>query len=240
MSGPAKRAGLPFKMECLRGASRYKVIYGGRGSAKSWSVARALLLRGARKPLRILCAREFQNSLAESVHQLLADQVEELGLSDIYAIRKGAIAGRNGTAFVFAGLRHNISKIKSFEGADIVWVEEGQNVSKHSFDVLIPTIRRPGSEIWVTFNPDLEEDDAWQRFVVWPLPGSIVQRVNWSDNPWFPAELRAEKDHLKARDPDAYENVWEGHCRSRVIGALWSKEIFAANRVPAPETEEQR
>jgi PBSX family phage terminase large subunit len=142
--------------------------------------------------------------------------------------------------FVFAGLRHNISKIKSFEGADIVWVEEGQTVSKHSWDVLIPTIRKPGSEIWVTFNPDLEEDDVYQRFVVWTLPGSIVQRVNWSDNPWFPAELRAEKDHLKARDRDAYENVWQGHCRSRVTGALWTKEIFAANRVPAPETDEQR
>ena len=240
MSGPAKRAGLPFKMECLRGASRYKAIYGGRGSAKSWSVARALLLRGARKPLRILCAREFQNSLAESVHQLLADQVAELGLADIYTIRKGAITGSNGTEFVFAGLKHHISKIKSFEGVDIVWVEEGQTVSKHSFDVLIPTIRRPGSEIWVTFNPDLEEDDAWQRFVVSPLPGSIVQEVNWNDNPWFPDELRLEKDHLKSRDLDAYYNVWEGRCRSHVSGALWTKEVFAANREAAPENEVKR
>src|ERR1022692_5022115 len=97
MSGPAKRAGLPFKMECLRGASRYKVIYGGRGSAKSWSVARALLLRGARKPLRILCAREFQNSLAESSHRLLADQVVELGLSDFYTVRKKTITRATGT-----------------------------------------------------------------------------------------------------------------------------------------------
>jgi hypothetical protein len=227
-------------MECLRGASRYKAIYGGRGSAKSWSVARALLLRGARKPLRILCAREFQNSLAESVHQLLADQVAELGLADIYTIRKGAITGSNGTEFVFAGLKHHISKIKSFEGVDIVWVEEGQTVSKHSFDVLIPTIRRPGSEIWVTFNPDLEEDDAWQRFVVSPLPGSIVQEVNWNDNPWFPDELRLEKDHLKSRDLDAYYNVWEGRCRSHVSGALWTKEVFAANREAAPENEVKR
>ena len=138
---------LPSRLGCLLGASRYKIIHGGRGSAKSWSVGRALLLRGAQKPLRILCAREFQNSLAESVHRLLAEQVEELGLSGFYTVRKTSIIGANGTEFVFAGLRHNISKIKSFEGADIVWVEEGQTVSKHSFDVLIPTIRRPGSEI---------------------------------------------------------------------------------------------
>src|SRR6202166_4582324 len=199
MSGLVKRAGLPFKFRCLREASRYKVIYGGRGSAKSWSVARALLLRGARKPLRILCAREFQNSLADSAHRLLADQVEQLQLSGIYAVRKSAISAANGTEFVFAGLRHNISKIKSFEGFDIVWIEEGQTVSKNSFDVLIPTIRKAGSEIWITFNPDLAENDVWQRFIVGLLPAdSLVRRVNWMHNPWLTDELRAEKDHLKA------------------------------------------
>jgi phage terminase large subunit-like protein len=103
----------------------------------------------------------------------------------------------------------------------------------------MPTIRKPGSEIWITFNPDLEEDDTWQRFVVWPPPGAIVQQVNWSDNPWLPEELRREKDHLKSRDLDAYDNVWEGHCRSHVAGALWKKEIFNANRVAPPENEEQ-
>jgi hypothetical protein len=231
---------LPVEFRGLFHPARYKIFHGGRGSAKSWSVARALLIRGAEQPLRILCVREFQNSLAQSVHQLLADQVEELQLAGFYRVGKGSITGRNGTEFVYAGLRHNISKIKSFEGADIVWVEEGQSVSKHSFDVLIPTIRRPGSEIWVTFNPDLAEDDVWQRFVVSPLPGSLVQRVNWSGNPWFPAELRAEKDHLRTRDLDAYENVWEGRCRSHVTGALWSREIFGAQREVRPETEGER
>jgi len=236
------RAGgiLPAKLGCLLEASRYKVIYGGRGSAKSWSVARALLIRGAAGPLRILCAREFQNSLADSVHRLLSDQMEALGLAESYEVRKSGITGTNGTAIVFAGLRHNVSKIKSFEGADIVWVEEGQTVSKDSWDVLIPTIRKPGSEIWVTFNPDLEEDDTYQRFVVWPPENSFVREVNWSDNEWFPEELRAEKDHLKARDPEAYYNVWEGRCRSRVVGALWTREIFATNRQREPETEEER
>jgi hypothetical protein len=203
-------------------------------------VARALLIRGMKEPLRILCAREFQNSLSASVHRLLAEQVQSLQLDSFYTVQKAAITGANGTRFVFTGLRHNISKIKSFEGVDIVWVEEGQSVSKNSFDVLIPTIRKPDSEIWVTFNPDLEENDVWQRFVLWPLQGSIVQQVNWNDNPWFPAELRAEKDHLRARDLDAYENVWEGRCRSRVHGALWTREMFEAHRQPPPETEAGR
>jgi len=244
LPAPADRlkagAGIPYKLGGLQAPARYKIIHGGRGSGKSWGVARALLYRGMEAPKRILCAREFQNSLADSVHRLLAGQVEELGLSGFYTVRKTSIIGANGTVFVFTGLRHNISKIKSFEGADIVWVEEGQTVSKHSFDVLIPTIRRPGSEIWVTFNPDLEEDDAWQRFVVWPLPGSLVQEISWRDNPWFPAELRAEKDHLKVRDMEAYENVWEGRCRSHVTGALWSREIFEAQREVRPETEGER
>jgi hypothetical protein len=231
---------LPSKLGFLLESSRYKIIHGGRGAGKSWSVARVLLLLGAEKPLRILCAREFQNSLAERVHRLLAEQVEELQLSGVYTVRKAAITGANGTSFVFAGLRRNISNIKSFEGADIVWVEEGQTVSKRSFDILIPTIRKPGSEIWVTFNPDLEEDDAWQRFVVWPQPNSVVQQMNWRDNPWFPPPLRGEKDHLKERDLVAYDNVWEGGCRSHVAGALWTKEIFEANREARPETEPER
>lgn len=240
MSTLVKRPGLPSPFAILAEPARYKVIHGGRGSGKSWSAGRALLMRGTRSPVRILCAREFQNSLNESVHRLLAGQVEELSLADFYTVRKTTITGANGTAFVFAGLRHNISKIKSFEGADIVWVEEAQTVSKHSWDVLIPTIRRPGSEIWVTFNPDLEEDDVYRRFVVRPIPGSIVVSVTWADNPWFPEELRAEKDHLRARDLEAYYNVWEGRCRSCVTGALWTKDIFAENRAAAPLTEEER
>jgi len=113
---------LPFQLGCLLARSRYKVIYGGRGSAKSWSVARALLLRGAQQPLRILCAREFQNSLADSVHRLLAEQAEALQLGHVYTVRKSTITGSNGTTFVFAGLRHNISKIKSFEVRIYVYI----------------------------------------------------------------------------------------------------------------------
>jgi PBSX family phage terminase large subunit len=240
MTSPVKSAGFPFKLACLANASRYKIIHGGRGSGKSWGVARALLMRGAERPLRILCTRELQNSIAESVHRLLADQAGELGLGGFYAVQEAKIVGLNGTEFFFTGLRHNISKIKSYERFDIAWVEEAQAISERSFSILIPTIRRTGSEIWLTLNPDLEEDYVYRHFIVSKVPGSIVQRLNWSDNPWFPDELRAEKDHLKACDTDAYLNVWEGQCRTRVAGALWTKERFDAKRERAPETEQER
>jgi phage terminase large subunit len=222
------KAEFPAKLECLFRPARYKVLYGGRGGAKSWGVARALLIKGAEKPLRILCAREFQNSIRDSVHKLLSDQIDGLGLGAFYEIQQTSIKGRNGTEFAFEGLRHNVTKIKSFEGVDICWVEEAQTVSKASWDTLIPTIRKEESEIWITFNPELEADETYQRFVAKPPPGAIVEKVNWSDNPWFPAVLRAEKDDLRTRDPDAYLTVWEGHCRQTLDGAIYANEIRAA------------
>lgn len=220
----------PQKLQCLFKPeyTRYRVLYGGRGGAKSWGVARALLVKGVQKPLRILCAREFQTSIKDSVHKLLWDQIVSMGLIGFYEVTQTAIRGANGTEFAFVGLKNNISNIKSYEGVDIVWVEEAQTVSKISWNVLIPTIRREKSEIWITFNPDLESDETYQRFVVSPPDESVVQKINWSDNPWFPKTLRLEKESLKARDPEAYANVWEGVCRQTVDGAIFAKEMQMA------------
>lgn len=220
----------PNALEFIYQPARYKVLYGGRGGAKSWGVARALLQIGAQKPTRVLCAREFQSSIKDSVHRLLADQVETLGLSSFYRVEQQAIYGINGSEFGFEGIRHNVNKIKSYEGVDIAWVEEAQTVSKSSWEVLIPTIRRDGSEIWVTFNPELDSDETYKRFVVNPPPGAVVRKVNWIDNPWFPEVLRAEKDLLKQRDEDAYLNIWEGHCRVTLEGAVYAKELRAATQ----------
>ena len=221
-------AEFPEKLQCLFEPHRYKILYGGRGGAKSWGVARALLIQGAASPLRILCAREFQNSIAESVHHLLQSQAEAIGLGSFYEIQNAAIYGKNGTEFVFAGIRNNITKIKSFEALDRVWVEEAQTVSKTSWDTLIPTIRKDGSEIWATYNPELETDETHQRFVINPPEDAAVVKINWSDNPWFPEVLRKEKDALKLRDPDAYQNVWEGNCRVTLEGAIYAKELRVA------------
>lgn len=218
----------PRSLDFLFQPARYKVAHGGRGSGKSWGVARALLILGAGKKLRILCCREIQNSIAESVHQLLADQIGDLGLAHFYDIGKKEILGKNGTQFFFAGLKHNIQSIKSKEGIDIVWIEEAQTVSKNSWATLTPTIRKDGSEIWVTFNPELDTDETYTRFVLNPPKNSLVRKVNWTENPWFPDVLREEMLELRDRDFDAYLNVWEGNCKAVVDGAIYANEIRTA------------
>jgi len=224
------KAEFPVKLEGLFKKSRYKVLYGGRGGAKSWGIARALLIKGAKDPIRILCAREFQTSIKDSVHKLLCDQIESLGLLSFYEITQTSIRGRNGTEFSFVGLKNNVSNIKSYEGVDICWVEEAQTTSRLSWNILIPTIRKQGSEIWISFNPELETDETYQRFVANPPQDSITMKVNWSDNPWFPDTLKLEKDALKSRDEEAYNQVWEGLCRQTVNGAIFAKEMQNAEK----------
>lgn len=228
MSAPA-RAEFPEKLQFLFKPARYKGAYGGRGSAKSWSFAKALLIQGAARPLRILCAREVQKSIKQSVHKLLSDQIQALGLGSFYEVLETEIRGRNGTEFSFSGLAtHTIDSIKSYEGCDICWVEEAHAVSKRSWDVLIPTIRKPGSEIWLSFNPELETDETYQRFVANPPDDSIIVPVNYHDNPWFPDVLEKERLHCKATDPRGYENIWEGKCKPAVEGAIYYDEVQAA------------
>jgi phage terminase large subunit len=224
------RAEFPVKLEGLFKKSRYKVLYGGRGGAKSWGIARALLIKGAKDPIRILCAREFQTSIKDSVHKLLCDQIESLGLLSFYEITQTSIRGRNGTEFSFVGLKNNVSNIKSYEGVDICWVEEAQTTSRLSWNILIPTIRKEGSEIWISFNPELETDETYQRFVAVPPADCITMKVNWYDNPWFPDTLKLEKDSLKLRDEEAYNQVWEGLCRQTVDGAIFAKEMQQAEK----------
>lgn len=219
-------ASFPAKLKFLFKPARYKVAYGGRGGAKSWGFARALLIRGVQEPLRVLCAREVQLTIRDSVHRLLSDQIAALGLSHFYRITDHDITGLNGTSFTFAGLRQqDASKLKSYEGVNVCWVEEAQNVSKRSWDVLTPTIRREGSEIWVSFNPDLDTDETYRRFVVSPPPGAQVHKINYYDNPWFPEVLRKEMEHCKATDLAAWENIWNGNCRAAVEGAIYLNEL---------------
>jgi phage terminase large subunit len=218
----------PEKLACLFQPARYKVLYGGRGGAKSWGVARALLIMAAQKPTRILCAREFQTSIKDSVHKLLSDQIFALKLESHYEITQATIRGKNGSEFNFVGLKNNVANVKSYEGVDICWVEEAQTVSRLSWNTLIPTIRKEGSEIWITFNPELDTDETYQRFVVSPPEGAIVQKINWSDNPWFPETLKQEKDALKSRDHAAYQVIWEGFCRLTVDGAIFAREMQMA------------
>ena len=220
----------PDKLAFLFEPHRYKVAYGGRGSGKSWSFARALLLLGAQNPLRILCTREIQKSIADSVHKLLADQIAALGLGSFYNVQQTYIKGRNGTEFSFAGLQqHTIDSIKSYEGVDIVWVEEAHAVVKKSWDVLLPTIRKPGSEIWAGYNPQLESDETHQRFVISPPPDCVSVLMNYNDNPWFPEVLEQERLHAKATmKPEQYNHIWEGKCMPAVEGAIYFEQMSQA------------
>jgi phage terminase large subunit len=226
-------------MEFLFKPSRYKIAYGGRYGVKSWSFARALLLIAVQPSLlwagraqgpRILCARETQKSIEESVHRLLSDQIANLGLERFYTIQQTSISAANGAEFAFAGIRQNVNNMKSFEGFDIVWVEEAATVSKNSWNVLIPTIRKEGSEIWASFNPELETDETYQRFVVSPPKNSAVKFTTWRDNPWITQVMRDDMDDLRSRNENDFNHVYEGQCKSTVEGAIYLKEIVAAER----------
>ena len=228
LDGAIAKAEFPFKMSTLFDQARYKVYWGGRGAGKSHSVAKALLILGAKSPIRILCAREYMTSMRDSVHKLLSDQIELLGLQSFYEVLQSNIKGKNGSEFSFVGLKNNTANIKSYEGVDYCWIEEAQSVTKASWNILIPTIRKQNSEIWITFNPELETDETYQRFVIHPPENSIVQKINWSDNPWFPQTLDLERVSLKNRDVESYNTVWEGMCRVTVDGAIFAKEMQAA------------
>jgi phage terminase large subunit len=220
----------PKSYQGLFKPARYKIYYGGRGSAKSWNYARALLTIAHSRPIRVLCGRELQSSIKDSVHRLLCDQIERMELQAHFSTINNEIRGINGSLFIFEGLRHNINNIKSKEGIDIAWIEEAEKVSEESWQVLIPTIRKEHSEIWISFNPALEHDPTYQRFVIKTPPDSIIQKVSWRDNPWFPDALAKERDYLARVDPDAYAHVWEGETitksEAQVLNGKWIIDMF--------------
>jgi phage terminase large subunit len=232
LSEPIQKTRVEFapKLQFLFAPSRYKVAYGGRGGAKSWGFARALIVLACQQPLRILCVRELQTSIQESVLKLLSDQIESMGLSAFFEVQKQQIYGRNGSQFFFAGIKNTPSKIKSTEGVDICWVEEAQTVSEQSWAFLIPTIRKPGSEIWMSFNPHLATDPTYLRFVTNAPPHAVVVKIGHEDNPWFPRELEQERLYLLRIDPEAHDHVYGGECQTQseaqVLRGKWCVEPF--------------
>lgn len=242
MSAARQIAGkIPPPAKFLYQPSRYKVMYGGRGGIKSYSCTDALLYQGIQRYERVLCARETMDSIDESVHQLLEKRIYDLGLKEFYQIMKYTVIGpewpgQGRTEFIFAGLRHNVHNIKSLEGVTTCWVEEAESVSKHSWDVLLPTIRWENeaegrqAEVWVTFNPRLRDDESYKRWVLNPPPNAKVVKTSWRDNPWFPEVLRVDMQHMKDTDYDTYLNVWEGEPISALKGAIYAKEYAAAKK----------
>jgi phage terminase large subunit len=227
------------KFEPLFTPSRYKILKSGRGALKSWGVVRALLTIALRSKKRIVACREWQVNIAESVHKLIADQIDLLGLAPWFTVTKNSIRATNGSEFIFIGLgdlalKQNRAKIKSLEGADICLVEEAEGVSKTTWEILIPTIRKDDSEIWVVFNPDLEDDPTYQRFVVSPPPDCIRIDTHWKDNVWISKALLAEKDHLFATDAEAAAHVWDGELRKHAEATIFRNK-FVVEPFTAPE-----
>lgn len=228
--------GFPAKLQPLFEPAPYKIAYGGRGGAKTWNFAAALLIIGQQRRIRVLCARELQKSMEESVHQTLVDVITAYGFDGFYTPTQKEIVGKNGTTFLFSGLRHNIDSIKSKAGINICWVEEANTVSKTSWTKLEPTLRSNAllgqgdavPELWISMNPELDTDEAFQRFVLNPPPGAVVININWRDNPWFPDDLRRQMEHMKATDRDEWLHVWEGHCRIALSGAVYADELRTA------------
>ncbi|MGH1470161.1 MAG: PBSX family phage terminase large subunit [Cellvibrionaceae bacterium] len=210
---------------------RYKVMYGGRGSSKSWSVARKLLLIGVQRKVLVLCTRELQKSIKQSVHRLLRDQIEMMELRDFYTITDTSIKGLNGTEFIFMGIKFNTSEIKSTEGVDICWIEEAENLSETSWDTIDPTIRKEGSEIWITFNPRFKFDYLYQLFVVQtPPPNSWVEKVNYEDNPYFTGPLVAQMEHMKEEDYEKYLYVFRGELKQLAEGAIFGRQVISMKK----------
>lgn len=213
--------------------ARHKALHGGRGSAKSWSVATYLSITASKKRKRIVCARQFQNSIRDSSKELVEKRIEKLGLAPQFDITERYITHRETKShFLFIGLERNVESIRSLEGADIVWVEEARNTSRKSMEILLPTVRAEGSELiwtWNPVNPDDPVDEYFRKGK--PPPRSIVTAVSYRDNPFFnDTEMPLEMEVLKRGNPARYRHVWEGE-----YDISYETKVFTNVRVGRPQ-----
>jgi phage terminase large subunit-like protein len=221
----------------LLSPSRYKGAHGGRGSGKSHFFAGTAVALCIQSPgSRIVCAREVQRSLRDSVKLLVEDKIREFGVENHFKIMYDHIRTPGQGLIVFQGLQdHTAESIKSLEGFDAAYLEEAHTITKRSLELLRPTIRKPGSQIWASWNPRLATDpiDTLLRGE-FPPPSSIVVKADWRDNPWFPESLEEERSYDEIVNPVRYAHIWEGEYEPQVVGALWNREMIIAGRVNAP------
>lgn len=220
--------------------SRYKVLYGGRGSGKSWAIADYIIQKCAFGRFRVLCTREIQGSIKDSVYRLLCDRIYFHKLQQFFVIQRDTIQSIYGSEIIFKGLRQNVSEVKSTEGIDICWVEEAERLVHDSWEVLIPTIRKEESVILVSFNPDDENSDTYTRFIEKdgrPVGRTDVLRafVNWWHNPWFPEVLRREMEWCRGNDPEKYDHIWGGRPKKYGQAVIFKNKLRVEEFEPADE-----
>lgn len=202
---------LPEKLQFLITEKwRYKVAYGGRSSGKSFSMVVASLVKAMERPCRILCVRQFQNSIADSVHKLISDSIYRLKLENYFTVTQNSIRCYNGSEYIFKGIHNNVQEIKSLEGVDYCLCEESQNFTDESWEILIPTIRKEGSEFWICFNPERDDDSTYKRFVLNKPDNCKSVMINYTDNPWCPTVMKEEAEACKKSDYNKYEHIWLG------------------------------
>lgn len=225
---------IPDAFRPLTRPARYKGAFGGRGGAKSHYYAEELIEQCCTRTVRAVCIREVQNSIRDSVRQLLVDKIQKFGVGWFFDVLDSEIRGQNGSIIIFRGMQHyNAETIKSLEAYDIAWVEEAQTLSAKSLELLRPTIRKEGSEIWFSWNPRHRTDPVDVFFRKHPHPEAVSVWVNWRDNPWFPEVLRKEMEHDKSVDPEVAEHVWEGGygLQQGAILARWVDRAEKAGRI---------
>jgi len=209
---------------------RYNVMYGGRGGSKSWAIAVILLVKTLQSKCLVLCAREIQNTIKDSVHRLLRSTVARYEWDSLFTIKKDEIVcNRTGASFIFKGLSKNIQEIKSTEGIDHCWIEEAHSISRESLDVLIPTVRKENSQFWISYNPDNENDPIHHDFVVKTHPESLVENINYNDNPFFPKVLMREMEYDKEFNYDKYLHVWEGQIKKVTESCVFKDKFTVQN-----------
>lgn len=226
------RRQVPEKFEPLLYPARFKAAHGGRAGAKSHFFAEQMVLECRADQLRCVCIREVQNSIRESVRQLIADKISKFGLEWFFQVYEHEIRALNDSLIIFKGMQaYNAHNIKSLEGFDRAWVEEAQALSAPSWRMLRPTIRKPGSQIWCSWNPQFDTD-AVDQFFRGPNPpsDSIVVEVGYQDNPWLPDEIRKEIDHDYQADPEMAEHVWGGGYEIVSEGAFYARLIAHAEK----------
>lgn len=209
--------------------ARNRILYGGRASSKSWDAAGFATFLTDNYKLRVLCVRQFQNKIAESVHSLLKIQIDRFGLGHRFDVQQNKIYNiETESEFMFYGLWRSLDEIKSLESIDILWIEEGHNLTAEQWKILEPTIRKGSSQVWIIFNPGLITDFVWKRFVLNPPPKTIIRRINYDENPFLSSTMADIIEAAKLEDYDEFEHIYLGEPLQDDEGAIIKRSWILA------------